>query len=199
MLLQSVAAADGSGPAEMLTTMTDSVSASIQSNPDPKVDPQRMGKIAERYIVPKIDFHTASRWVLGKYWRSASYQQRAAFVREFRELLVDTYLRSLSNYQDNKIRILSARPDQPNGRAVVDAVVDQPAGAPLKVVFRLHRKEGNWMIYDIVIEGVSLVATHRSGFANEIRRQGLDSLIAHLVLLNNSAATAAGVATQENP
>ena len=180
-------------PDEMLRAMTDRVLQEIRDNPALLEDDDRARNLAEKLILPNIDFRVASQWVLGKHWRTASDAQRTAFVREFRALLVNTYLRSLNKYRDNTIRILDARPGQPDGRAVVDAEVVQANGPLVKVLFRLHRKENSWLVYDIVVEGISMVATHRSGFSSEIREKGLDSLITHLVVLNADKATAAGV------
>jgi phospholipid transport system substrate-binding protein len=199
LLTVSAVTGDPSGPAEMLTEMTDRILVTLRNDPGLLDDTQRMRDLADELILPNIDFHTASRWVLGKYWRVASPEQRDAFVREFRELLMGSFLRSVSKYQDNPLRILPARSGQPDGRAIIDGKFEQPDGQLIEVVFRLHRKDSNWLVYDIVIEGISLVATHRSGFAAEIRNEGLDSLIAHLVLLNSSEVTAAGVPAQESP
>lgn len=196
MMNAHVVAAGSTGPAEMLSEMTDRVLLEIRNDPAILSDEQRARALAEQLILPNIDFNTASRWVLGKHWRSASDAQRNAFVSEFRELLISTYLRSLDKYHDNVIKILPARPGQPDGRAIVDAEVEQVGGPKVQVMFRLHRKADYWLVYDIVIEGISLVATHRSGFATEIRDKGLDSLIARLVLQNASEATAAGVSAQ---
>lgn len=197
MLMITQVGADGStGPAKMLANMTDRVLLEIRNDPAILDDEDRTRRLAEQMILPNIDFRVASQWVLGKHWRTASPSQREAFVDEFRALLVNTYLRSLKKYQDYTVRILAARPGQPDGRAVVDAEVLQPEGPPIKVMFRLHQQKQDWQVYDIVIEGVSLVATHRSGFATEIRDKGLDSLIAHLVVRNASESTATGAAEQ---
>jgi len=197
MLMITQVGADGStGPAKMLANMTDRVLLEIRNDPAILDDEDRTRRLAEQMILPNIDFRVASQWVLGKHWRTASPTQREAFIDEFRALLVNTYLRSLKKYQDYTVRILAARPGQPDGRAVVDAEVLQPDGPPIKVMFRLHQQKQDWQVYDIVIEGVSLVATHRSGFATEIRDKGLDSLIAHLVVRNASESTATGAAEQ---
>jgi len=197
MLMITQVGADGStGPAKMLANMTDRVLLEIRNDPAILDDEDRTRRLAEQMILPNIDFRVASQWVLGKHWRTASPSQREAFVDEFRALLVNTYLRSLKKYQDYTVRILAARPGQPDGRAVVDAEVLQAEGPPIKVMFRLHQQKRNWLVYDIVIEGVSLVATHRSGFATEIRDKGLDSLIAHLVVRNAGEATVTGAAEQ---
>ena len=175
---------ESTGPAEMLSDMTDRVLTEIRNNPDILKDDARVRSYAEEWILPNIDFRAAAQWVLGKHWRTASRSQRDAFVDEFRELLVGTYLRSLEQYKDNSIRILDARPGQPERRAVVDAEVLQPGGPPIKVLFRLHQGKSGWLVYDIVIEGVSLVATRRSEFGTYIRNEGLDGLIANLAARN---------------
>ena len=191
-------AADTLGPAQMLSNLTDRVLAEISEDPELLENDRRTRELAERLILPNIDFRTASRWVLGRYWKSATETQRESFVSEFRRLLVNTYLHSLGRYRDYTIRILDARPGQPAGRAVVDAVVDQPDGPGVKVMFRLHNRADRWLVYDIVVEGVSLVATHRSGFAGEIRNNGLDSLIAHLTTLNNGKTVANQPSSRES-
>ena len=198
LITVNVSATGSAGPADMLTKMTDRVLSIIRENPGVLDDERRVREIADQLVLPNIDFHTASQWVLGQHWRSASQAQRDAFVSEFRELLLNTYLRSLSKYQDNTVRILAERPGQPAGRAVVDAEVEQAGGPRAMVMFRLHQKDGNWLVYDIVVEGISLVATHRSGFATEIRNKGLDSLIAHLVVLNAGESTSAGAPAQKS-
>ena len=196
-LISTPLIAEGStGPAEMLSAMTDRVLTEIRNNPEILNDEAHIRSLAEEWILPNIDFRAAAQWVLGKHWRKASLSQRDAFVAEFRELLVGTYLRSIEQYQDNTIRIMAARPGQPEGRAVVDAEVLQAGGPLIKVMFRLHRSKYGWLVYDIVIEGISLVATRRSEFATYIRNEGLDGLIANLALRNAGAATAAGISRE---
>ena len=197
LLLSNPALPDGStGPAQMLSVMTDRVLSEIRNHPGILEDAARTRALAEELILPNIDFRAASQWVLGKHWRKATPAQRDAFVGEFRELLVNTYLRSVRQYRDNTIRILSARPGQPDGRAVVDAEVLQADGPLIKVMFRLHQGKRGWLVYDIVIEGVSLVATRRSEFATEIRNKGLDGLIANLMQFNGGGTPAAGTPQQ---
>lgn len=172
------------GPAELLQDVTDRVLAEIREDPGQLKDVNRVRALTERYILPHIDFRAASQWVLGKYWRTASNEQRARFVEEFRQLLLNTYIRSISNYRENRISISPARGAQGSGRAEVDAEVEQPGGPPVHIGFRMHRPDSEWLVYDISVEGISLVATHRSSFAKEIHDSGLDSLIEHLASMN---------------
>ncbi len=177
------------GPEAMLQEVTDKVLAEIRKDPEQLKDVTRVRVLVDRFILPHVDFQTAAQWVLGKYWRTATPRQRTRFVDEFRQLLLNTYLRSISNYRDNRIHILPAHGEQASGRAEVDAEIEQPGGPPVRVSFRLHRPGSAWLIYDISVEGVSLVATNRSGFSREIHDSGLDSLIDRLASLNARKAS----------
>ncbi len=176
------------GPDTLLREVTDNVLAEIRKDPEQLKDIARVRALTERYILPHVDFQAAAQWVLGKYWRTASGEQRVRFVEEFRQLLLNTYVRSISNYHDNRISIAPARGDQASGRTEVDAEIERPGGPPVHLGFRLHRRGGDWLVYDISVEGVSLVATHRSSFSKVIHEQGIDSLIDDLVSLNASNA-----------
>lgn len=194
LLLQvtTVAAQADPGPAALLQDVTDRILAEIRENPEQLKDVNRVRVLTERYILPHIDFQAAAQWVLGKYWRTADQGQRARFVTEFRQLLVNTYVRSISNYRDNRISISPARGDPASGRAEVDAQIELPGGPPVHLGFRMHKPGAEWLVYDISVEGVSLVATHRSTFAREIHDQGLDHLIEHLANMNASSESASG-------
>ena len=172
------------GPVEVLQGMTDQVLVIIQQEPDIFSNPVRMRQVANEVILPRIDFNALSRWVLGKYWRRATPQQRNDFAAEFRELLLGSYMRQVTTYEENVVRFLPLRAGQKEGRATVKAEVDQRDGPIIHVTFRMHRVGTEWLIYDVAVEGISLVATHRSSFAREIRNSGIDNLIARLQTMN---------------
>ena len=177
------------GPVEVLQEMTDQVLVIIQQEPDIFSNPVRMREVANEVILPRIDFNALSRWVLGKYWRRATPQQRNDFAVEFRELLLGSYMRQVTTYEENVVRFLPLREGQKEGRATVKAEVEQQDGPIIHVTFRMHRVGTEWLIYDVAVEGISLVSTHRSSFARELHNSGMDSLIARLQTMNakNSA------------
>jgi phospholipid transport system substrate-binding protein len=188
----ATAAQDNPGPADMLHDVTDRILAEIRENPDQLKDVDRVRELVDRYVLPHIDFRAAAQWALGKYWRTASSEQRERFVQEFRQLLLNTYIRSIRDYHDNKITISPARGTPGSGRAEVAAEIERPGGPPVHLGFRMHRSGGEWLVYDISVDGVSLVATHRTSFAREIHDRGLDGLIEHLASLNGNQADDAG-------
>jgi len=174
----------GQGPAEVLQSMTNTLEEIVKQDPDVIYDQQRLRIIAHEVVLPHVDIRTLSRWVLGKNWRKATPEQRDAFIAEFQELLLSTYLRQVKTYDGEVARFLPSRGDQKKGRAVVNAEIEQPNGPVIHATFRMHLVKTAWLIYDVSVEGISLVATHRSSFNREIRNGGIDDLIARLQQMN---------------
>lgn len=173
------------GPVETLASMTATLEKIVKEDPEVINDPQRLRVIAHEVVLPNVDIRTLSRWVLGKNWRTATPEQRDAFVNEFQELLLSTYLRQVKTYQGEVARFLPLRGEQKEGQAVVNAEIEQPNGGPVvHAIFRMRKAEQRWLIYDVSVEGISLVATHRSSFSREVRNGGLDKLIARLHDMN---------------
>ena len=184
MLVISRPGMAGQGPVEVLQSMTNILEEIVKQDPDIIYDQPRLRVIAHKVVLPHVDMRVMSRWVLGKNWRKATPEQRDAFVDEFQELLLSSYLRQVKTYGGEVARFLPLRGGQKEGRAVVNAEIDQPNGPVIHVIFRMHQVKTEWLIFDVSVEGISLVATHRSSFNSEIRNKGLDELIARLQKLN---------------
>jgi len=188
------------GPVEMLRDTTDQILKIIKDEPGVLEDQARLRVIASDIIFPHVDFPTLSRWVLGKHWRQATPAQREIFIAEFRELLLNTYLRSVTSYRDNTIQYQPLRQVPTDGKAIVHAKVEAPGSPIIDAEFRLHQKGQAWLIYDVAIDGVSLVVTQRSSFSELIRRNGIDGVIAQLVSRNaKSRAGPSGAPAEASP
>ena len=172
------------GPLEVLQSMTDTLVEIAREDPEVVHDIPRLREIAYDVVLTNVDFEGLSRWVLGKYWRAATPQQREAFMTEFREMLLGSYLRSVSSYEENAVRFMPLRDNPHKDRVIVNAEVDRPNGPTVDVAFRMRQVGEQWLIYDVAVEGISLVATHRTSFSREIRSSGMDSLIARLRVQN---------------
>ncbi len=189
-------------PVEVLQGMSDHVLEIIQKDPSVLDDKVRLRAIADQVVIPNIDFIALSQSVLGITWRKATPEQREVFEREFRSLLMNSYLNSISraDYQGQSIKYLPLRNPPTGDRAEVDAEIEQPSGPLIHAQFRMYRRDdGNWKVYDVVVEGVSLVITQRSSFSSIIHEKGLSGLIALLEERNNkriNQATAAPTAVQ---
>ncbi len=137
-------------------------------------------------VLPHFNFERMSKWVLGRYWRDASPEQRDRFEKEFRQLLVKTYATALTQYSDQEIAYLPVRVRTEGEDVLVRTEVRQGGGYTIPITYNMHRNDGSWMVYDVTIEGVSLVSNYRSSFAGQIRSHGIDRLISMLAERNQS-------------
>ena len=168
-------------PDELVKKTADEVLTAVKSDKDIQSgDRKKIFALAEEKILPYFNFDRVSRMVLGKHWREASKEQQAAFQREFRSLLLRTYASALSKYQNQTIEFkpLRMRPNDTN--VTVETEILQPGGQPIGVDYALEKSGDSWKVYDIAIEGVSLVTNYRGQFSNEIRQSGIDGLIKKL-------------------
>ncbi|MEJ2328025.1 MAG: ABC transporter substrate-binding protein [Chromatiaceae bacterium] len=191
----SAFAAGASGPQEaqrLIATSADHMLAALQAEGDHlRNNPARIRALAERNLVPLVDFEQVSRLVLGKSWRTATPEQRRRFIREFQRFVVRFYTAALIEYTrgsdipQDVMRFLPLRAAPGDKRVTVSSRVKQPGRSQvIPVDYRLSLSNGEWKVYDVSVDGVSLVASYRSSFANQIRERGLDGLIAKLAQRN---------------
>jgi len=186
-----VAAEDNSGPATAVVRTTASeVLNRLHADPAAtSANPQRLYAIAEEVVLPHFDFVRMSQRVLGKHWRSADPAQRERFVGEFKTLLVRTYATAVSDYRDAQ---LSFQPARALGTDVwrVRSNVDRGSGAPpLQVDYDVYRNGDAWKVFDVAINGVSLVVSYRAGFNTDIAKLGMDGLIDQIAQHNVQTAS----------
>ena len=112
-----------------------------------------------------------ARFVLGRYWRSASEQEQQEFLRLFEDYVVFVYGTRLSNFNGETFRVRSSRTDE-SGTVVSSDILGPSGEAPIKVDWRLITDKGAFKINDVVIEGISMLVTQRSEFASVIQRHG---------------------------
>lgn len=153
-----------------------------------KSDPQKIYSLVEEILIPHFDFERMARLALGVSWRDASADQQARFVEEFRLLLVRTYATAMLEYTNEEIRFLPFRDDIEKGRVNVPMEVVQPNGPSIPMVLSLYKNDNDqWKVYDVKIEGISLVTNYRSSFNRDIRTAGMDALIESLSKRNDKA------------
>ena len=176
------------GPDELVKRTAEDVLAVVKTDKDIQAGDQRkIFALAEEKIVPNFNFDKVSRMVLGKNWTKATPDQKTAFQAEFRSLLIRTYATALSKYKNQVIEYKPFRKASESNVASVKTLIVQPGGQPIAVDYTLEKQGDAWKVYDIVIEGVSLVTNYRGQFSQEIRTNGLDSLIKKLGDKNRAA------------
>lgn len=192
LLLASSFVLAGEGPDDLVKKTADDVLAVVKSDKDIQAGNQeKIFKLAEEKILPNFNFEKVSRLVLGKNWTKATPEQKSAFQNEFKTLLLRTYATALSKYKNQVIEYKPLRLQDGATTATVKTSIVQPGGQPIAVDYSLEKGADAWKVYDIVIEGVSLVTNYRSQFAQEIRQNGLDSLIKKLAEKNGTATAKA--------
>ncbi len=176
------------GPDELVKKTAEDVLATVKNDKDIQAgDQAKIFALAEEKIVPNFNFDKVSRMVLGKNWTKATPDQKTAFQAEFRTLLIRTYATALSKYRNQTIEYKPFRMVNESTIASVKTQIVQPGGQPIAVDYTLEKQADAWKVYDIVIEGVSLVTNYRGQFSDEIRQNGLDSLIKKLSDKNKAA------------
>ena len=173
------------GPDELVKKTAEDVIFAIKADQEiQKGNKEKIYKLAEEKILPNFDFNKVARLVLGRAWRSANEEQKQAFIKEFRTLLLKTYAVALSKYKDQEIKFKPTRMSGAEEIVIVKSEIVQSGSQPIRVNYALSQSSGKWLVFDIVIEGVSLVTNYRSQFSSEIRRNGMDALINKLVKKN---------------
>ncbi|WP_025871625.1 MlaC/ttg2D family ABC transporter substrate-binding protein [Methylobacillus glycogenes] len=177
------------GPDALVKSTAEDVLAVVKKDKDIQAGNQnKIFALAEEKILPNFNFERVSRLVLGKAWNKASTEQKQAFQQEFRSLLLRTYATALSKYRNQTIEYKPFRAQDGETDVKVKTQILQPGGQPIPVDYSLEKNGDSWKVYDITIEGVSLVTNYRGQFSNEIRQGGLDGLIQKLAAKNQENA-----------
>jgi phospholipid transport system substrate-binding protein len=129
-------------------------------------------------IRPVFDFREMAKRSLGVHWRGRTPEERERFVALFTELLENSYLGKIESYKGEKIRYVKERLDPPYAEVSTVIVTSREQEIPLD--YRLLREGDRWRIYDVVIEGISLVNNYRSQFGSILQRSSFDELVGKL-------------------
>jgi phospholipid transport system substrate-binding protein len=145
-------------------------------------------QLVEAKILPNFDFNRMTQLSVGKHWPRATAKQKQALVTEFRNLLVRTYSSSLTVFTNQTVEFkpMAIKPDDAD--VTVHSEIRQPGGQPIPIDYSMYKTAFGWKVYDVSIDGVSLVTNYRASFANTIRQNGIDGLIKTLAA--QSARTA---------
>jgi phospholipid transport system substrate-binding protein len=179
----SLAHAADQGPRMVVEQAANEVLAILKKDGDKiRNNHDEIVNLANDLILPLFDFDKMSYFVLGTSWTQATAQQKQDFQREFKRLLIATYTKAISEFSDDREIIYKDTVVSPKNPsiAMVPSEIRQKGGEPIQVAYRMFQTESQWRIYDVVIDGVSLVTNYRANFAGQVRSNGLDGLIASM-------------------
>ena len=145
-----------------------------------------VNQVINDLILPAIDLDSMGKLILGKHWKTASDAQREQFITQFQSMLVRTYAKSVADYGDAKVTVFPPQGEQQGNRHRVKSQLDIGSGTPLQVDYVFRRKDGTWKVFDLVVDGLSLIKNFRTSFSQEISQTSLDALIKRLASTNAS-------------
>ena len=162
-------------PMEQLQQTIQQVMA-VMSGAAKKGDPEVREKLRDA-LMPRFDWFEMAKQALGKHWSGVPSRQHE-FVAVFAEFLSNSYIGKIGSYKDEKIVFVHESIEK--NLAQVDTKIVPSKGEPTSVNYRLHRVEGEWKIYDVVVEDISVVANYRSQFNRILAKGSFDDLIQRL-------------------
>ena len=185
----NLAWAQEAGPELLIQRITDEVMAAIQSDKELAAgDRDKVLQLAEQKVLPHVDFEEATRLAVSRAWSRASAEQQRTLVTEFRAMLLRTYTNAIGTYTGAQARLLPTR-GKPQGEtrgseATVRYQFLRSGGKPVLVAYEMRKTSAGWKIYDISVEGMSLVLTYRTEFDGILKQEGIDGLIRRLAQKN---------------
>jgi phospholipid transport system substrate-binding protein len=142
------------GPMAQIEQTVDQV---IDTLKDDAIKGEQQRQRLTELIKARFDFQAMSQWVLGPYWKKADAGERETFIELFSELLEASYLGRIESYTDEEVRFVSDSADIP-------------------ISYKLVDRQGQWLVYDVIVEKVSLVRNYRGTYTEIARKEGMDSL-----------------------
>ena len=164
-------AANVPNPMIMMNSISNKLLSSLRKNrPALKRNPNLIFKLVNKILIPRADLTGMSRAVLGRNaWRGASPAQRTAFTQEFKHIIIKTYASAFHAYTDETIKFYPIRGGyQGRKRVQVYSKIIRKDGPAIPVNYRLALFGNKWKVYDLNVEGVSLLQSFHSQFAAEI-------------------------------
>ena len=176
----ALAPALAAGPEDLVKSMASEVTASVRSLPPDNggVNPQ-LTAIIERELVPRFDFGRISQIAMGRNWLKASPAEQKQITTEFSHLLIRTYSNAINNLRDMDVAVRSTRSNGSDGDVTVRTQM-VGRGSPAAIDYSLSNATGSWKVYDVQVEGISLVAAYRDEFTALVSSEGVGGVIAAL-------------------
>ena len=195
MLVGATVLAAGVPPDQLVKTTAEEVLTILRGDPDvANGDTRKILDVVEAKVLAHFDFERMTRLAVGKNWRTASAAQKHSLTNSFRTLLVRTYAVALTQFRNRKVEYRPLEEALSGPEVMVHTAVETASGKPLNIDYRMVAANDDWKVYDVLVDGVSLVVNYRSMFDSTVEQSGLDGLVSLLEAKNAQAAS--GTVTQ---
>lgn len=178
-------------PDELIKNTAQEVLAIVKKDREIQAGSQsKVLELVDAKVLPHFNFTRMTRLAVGKHWRTATPQQKQSLETEFRNMLVRTYTKAFTAYRDQVIEVKPLKIPADAKEVTVKTLIVKPGTPSIPVDYDMEKTEEGWKVFDLIIEGVSLVTNYRSTFAQQIQQSGIDGLIKTLADKNRKAAEA---------
>ena len=175
------ASASQEDPSQVVQTAAQGILKDLDANREAyRRDPSKVGALVDKHLLPHFDTEYAARLVLGRYWRTATPDQKKRFIDAFYHSLLNNYGSYLTDFTADRLTVLPSKVDPNADHATVRTQVKRDNGDRVAVNYELHKTPEGWKAYDVNIDGISYVKSYREDFGSQIQQQGIDSVIARL-------------------
>lgn len=185
-------------PDVLVKGTVDKIMLAIETDRDISAgDMRKTIEFVEAQVAPHFDFPRMSRLAVGRAWRQTTPEQREAITQEFRKLLIRSYASAFTRFKGIKIEVLPLRPSENPDWALVESVIKLPTAIaqPISLNYDMERIDGNWKVFDLQIDGASLIINNRNIFQREIQSSGIEGLI-YTLKQKNAQSTSVGNGAQ---
>jgi phospholipid transport system substrate-binding protein len=176
-----------SSPVTMLQTVANNMLSYLHDHQaELSHNPKLISDLVDRVLVPHIDTDRMAGLVVGrKDWQAATPTQRQLFIEQFKKLIISTYANALASYNNDQVKFYPLRGGFAGRSDVtVNSAIIRENGQRVAISYNLSAKGDQWQVYDFSIEGVSMVQSYQSQFADVLAQQGLSALIQRLSTYN---------------
>ena len=143
-------------------------------------DRRSLYALIDEILLPQFDRKFAAQLVLAKHWRTADTTQRERFISAFYQALLRRYADGLLEFDQDRVTVLPFRGDLSKKRTKVRSSVALNDGSKVAVDYELVKRESGWLLFNVVIEGVSYIRNYRTELDSEIRKSSLEAVIERL-------------------
>ncbi|OGS80538.1 MAG: hypothetical protein A2Z94_01820 [Gallionellales bacterium GWA2_55_18] len=179
-------------PDALIKTTAEEVISIVKQDKDIQAGNQKkILALVDAKVLPHFDFTRMTQLSVGKSWRAATPEQKQALVAEYRNMLVRTYTKAFTVYRDQTIDVKPFKMAADATEVTIKTNIIKPGAQPIPVNYEMAKTADGWKVFDLTIEGVSLVTSYRGTFNSEIQEKGIDGLIKTLSDKNISSSNVA--------
>lgn len=173
--------AQNQSPQEVIESAVEQLAEKMEGRQDElAADRQSLYALIDEILLPRFDRKFAAQVVLAKHWRAADEIQRERFIEAFYQALLRRYADGLLEFEQSQVTVLPFRGDLTKKRTKVRSTIELDDGTKASVDYELVKRESGWLLFNVIIEGISYVRNYRAELDSEIRRSSLDAVIERL-------------------